>query len=414
MAIVRVEMFNRVAITGLGAITPAGNTISENWQNIVAGKSGIDFIKKFDTENFPIKVAGEVDVDVKDFIEGKDVKHFDPFIQYALIATQEAILDAGVQNFKDVGVIIGSGQGGISNIEKEHAKLISGRLRRVTPFFIPSSVIGMAAGVVSSKFGFRGPNYGVSSACATSAHAIMDACKMIAVGEVDTVVTGGAEATITPLSLAGFSRLNALNTETENPSQTSRPFDLQRNGFVMGEGAGIVVLENMASAIKRGARIYGEIAGFGATSDASHLTAPSPDGRGQSQAMQKALDMAGVDSAQINYINAHGTSTPLNDKIETLAIKNVFAENAKRVSISSTKSMTGHLLGAAGVVELIYSIQAIKNSLIPPTINLKNPDPDCDLNYTANVFESKNIEYALSNSFGYGGTNASLLLKKVA
>ena len=407
-------MFNRVAITGLGAITPAGNTVLENWQNIIAGNSGIDFIKKFDTENFPIKIAGEIDVDIKDYIEGKDVKHFDPFIQYALIATQEAVLDAGIQDFKEVGVIIGSGQGGISNIEKEHAKLINGKLRRVTPFFIPSSVIGMAAGVVSSKFGFRGPNYGVSSACATSAHAIMDACKMIAIGEVDTVVTGGAEATITPLSMAGFSRLNALNTETQNPAQSSRPFDLQRKGFVMGEGAGIVVLENMATAIKRGAHIYGEVVGFGATSDASHLTAPSPDGIGQSLAMQKALDMAQIESAQVGYINAHGTSTPLNDKIETMAIKQVFDRHANQVSISSTKSMTGHLLGAAGVVEFIYSIQAIKNSEIPPTINLKDPDPDCDLNYTANKSVSKQIEYALSNSFGFGGTNASLLVKKAA
>ncbi|TQV82918.1 beta-ketoacyl-ACP synthase II [Aliikangiella coralliicola] len=407
-------MLNRVAITGLGAITPAGNTVEENWQSVVAGKSGIDFIQKFDTENFPIKIAGEVKANVQDFIEGKEIKHFDPFIQYALIATQEAVLDAGIQDLKDVGVVIGSGQGGISNIEREHSKLINGKIRRVTPFFIPSSVIGMASGVISSRFGFRGPSYGVSSACATSAHAIMDACKMIAVGEVDTVVTGGAEATITPLSLAGFSRLNALNTETENPQNASRPFDLQRSGFVSGEGAGIIVLENMASAIRRGATIYGEIAGFGATSDASHLTAPCPDGVGQSLAMQKAVDMANITPQQVGYINAHGTSTPLNDKIETLAIKNVFGDGASEVAISSTKSMTGHLLGAAGAVELIYCIEAIKASQIPPTINLKTPDPDCDLNYTANAAEFQNIEYALSNSFGFGGTNASLLLKKVA
>ncbi|WP_144392012.1 beta-ketoacyl-ACP synthase II [Pleionea sediminis] len=406
-------MLHRVVVTGMGTVSPVGNTLQENWNSILNGRSGISTINKFDTEKFPVKIAGEVNIDIAERLQDKNAKRLDPFIQYALIAAEEAIEHAGIRNKKDVGVVIGSGQGGISNIEKEHTKLSKGQLKRLTPYFIPSSVIGMAAGYVSSHFSFIGPNYGVTSACATSAHAIIDAVRMIALGEVDTVVTGGSEATITPLSLAGFSRLNALCLE-ENPLQASRPFDLNRSGFVSGEGAGILVLESYESAIKRNATIYGEIKGYGATSDAYHITAPCPEATGQATAMGKALAMAGVNPDQIDYINAHGTSTKLNDKIETKAIKKVFAESARSVSISSTKSMTGHLLGAAGVVETIYCLMSLHDNAIPPTINLNEQDPDCDLDYTPNKMKRKNVDWCLSNSFGFGGTNASLVLKKVA
>ncbi|NVJ49566.1 MAG: beta-ketoacyl-ACP synthase II [Gammaproteobacteria bacterium] len=407
-------MYHRIAVTGMGMVSPLGIGVAKNWTAAINGVSGINYISKFDTENFPVKVAGEVRDDIFSYLDRRDTKHLDPFIQYALIAAQEAIEAAGLHQMRDVGVIVGSGQGGISNIEKEHPKVIGGKIRRVTPFFIPSSVIGMASGIISSKFKFNGPSYGVSSACATSAHAIMDACKMIAVGEVDAVVTGGAEATITPLSLAGFVRLNALNTEQTEPMCASRPFDKTRNGFVSGEGAGILVLENMASAIRRGATIYGEIVGFGASSDAHHITAPTPDGTGQMNAMNKAIKMAAIDYHEIGYINAHGTSTPLNDKIETHAIKRLFNGHARDLAISSTKSMTGHMLGAAGAAEAIFSLLAINERKLPPTINLHQPDPECDLQYTANQCLEKTVDYALSNSFGFGGTNASLLFGRVA
>lgn len=407
-------MLNRVVVTGMGIISPLGIGVDENWNRLIAGQSGIDYIKKFETDTFPIKIAGEVPSHYQDYLEGKDSRHLDPFIQYALIATQQALEDSELFHQKHVGVVIGSGQGGISNIEREHPKVINGKIRRVTPFFIPSSVIGMASGVISARYGFEGPSYGVSSACATSAHAIMDACKMIAVGEVDKVITGGSEATITPLSLAGFSRLNALNTQVDNPSCASRPFDKNRSGFVSGEGAGILVLESMESAIRRNATIYAEIAGFGATSDAHHLTAPCPEGKGQVAAMQKAIEMSGLELEQVGYINAHGTSTPLNDKIETLAIKRLFSAHSKSLTISSTKSMTGHMLGAAGAAELIYTIKSMQHDRIAPTINLITPDPDCDLDYTANQSVTRRFDAALSNSFGFGGTNASLLIKKVA
>jgi len=407
-------MYHRIAITGMGMVSPLGVGVAKNWSSAIQGKSGVGFISKFDTSDFPVKIAAEVSENIADYLPSKDTKHLDPFIQYALIAAQEALDCANLKDLSNVGVVVGSGQGGISNIEREYPKVMSGKFRRVTPFFIPSSVIGMASGIISAKYGFKGPSYGVSSACATSAHAIMDACKMIAVGEVDAVVTGGSEATITPLSLAGFVRLNALNVEVNNPLTASRPFDKTRSGFVSGEGAGILVLENMASAVRRGATIYGEIVGFGASSDANHITAPTADGQGQFQAMERAVHMAGIAPEQIGYINAHGTSTPLNDKVETIAIKRLFNGHAKELSISSTKSMTGHMLGAAGVAEAIFSILAINERKIPPTINLNQPDPDCDLEYTANRVREKSIDYAMSNSFGFGGTNASLLFGKVA
>ncbi|NVJ59378.1 MAG: beta-ketoacyl-ACP synthase II [Gammaproteobacteria bacterium] len=406
-------MLHRVVITGMGVVSPIGNTLQENWHSLTAGHSGIDYINKFDTGEFPIKIAGQVKLDISERLVDKNAKRLDPFIQYALIAAEEAIDQAGIRDKTEVGVVIGSGQGGISNIEREHTKLTQGQLRRLTPYFIPSSVIGMAAGYVSSHFNFVGPNYGVTSACATSAHAIIDAARMIALGEIDTVVTGGSEATITPLSLAGFSRLNALCLD-QSPSNASKPFDLNRSGFVSGEGAGVLVLESYESALKRNATIYGELVGYGATSDAYHITAPCPEGKGQSSAMRKALSMAGLNPEQVDYINAHGTSTKLNDKIETKAIRDVFSEAAKTVSISSTKSMTGHLLGAAGVVESIFSLLALNHNTIPPTINLNDADPDCDLDYTPNHAKQKKVDICLSNSFGFGGTNASLVFKKVA
>ncbi|MCO7225887.1 beta-ketoacyl-ACP synthase II [Pleionea sp. CnH1-48] len=407
-------MNRRVVITGMGLLSPLGEGVSVNWEALLEGRSGISNISKFDTSEFPIKIAGEIKSDLLDHFSVKDKKKIDPFIQYALVAAKEAIADANLTQKEGVGVIIGSGQGGINNIEEQQARVQSGRYNRVTPYFIPSSVIGMAAGHVSAHFGFDGPSYGVSSACATSAHAIIDACKTIRLGEADVMIAGGSEATITPLSLAGFARINALSHQFDTPETASRPFDRERDGFVSSEGAGILVLEELESALRRNAPIYAEIGGYGMSSDAFHATAPHPEAHGQIKALDKALRSSNTNAKQVDYINAHGTSTALNDRIETKAIKKTFGEHAKKLSISSTKSMTGHMLGAAGATELIFSAKTIEKGIIPPTINLHNADPDCDLDYTPNEAKTKNVDVCLSNSFGFGGTNTSILLKKVS
>ncbi|NPA41821.1 MAG: beta-ketoacyl-ACP synthase II [Aquificae bacterium] len=413
-------MRRRVVITGLGAVTPIGTGVSKFWENLTKGVSGIDLIKGFDPDEFglTVKIAGEVkDFDPLQFMDKKEASRLSLFVQYAVAASEEAIRDskikeAGYDPLK-IGVIIGTGIGGLRDIEKEHSVILKKGARRVSPFFIPYGISNMGAGYVAIRHGFKGPNYCVVSACATGNHAIGDAFRMIQAGDIDAAIAGGTEAAITPLGVAGFAVMRALSTRNDEPQKASRPFDKDRDGFVMGEGAGIVVLEEYEHAKARGAKIYAELVGYGATDDAYHITAPHECGEGAYECMKLALEDAGLNPDEVDYINAHGTSTPLNDKVETLAIKQLFKEHAYKLKISSNKSMVGHLLGAAGAVEAVASVKTIETGVIPPTINLENPDPECDLDYVPNEAVEADVRVVLSNSFGFGGTNACLIFKKV-
>ncbi|RMG74961.1 MAG: beta-ketoacyl-[acyl-carrier-protein] synthase II [Nitrospirae bacterium] len=410
-------MKRRVVITGIGVITPLGTGVEKTWKGLLEGRSGIGKITHFDASELPVQIAGEVrDFNPEDYIEPKEIRKMDRFIHFALAASEMAIKDAGLKidssNADRVGVIIGSGIGGLPKIEEYTLILHERGYRRVSPFFIPMNIINLAAGRVSIRFGAKGPNSAVVTACSSGSHAIGDAFKIIQRGDADAMIAGGSESVICPLGIAGFTVMKALSKRNNEPEKASRPFDLERDGFVMAEGAGIVVMEALEQALKRGAKIYAEVVGYGMTGDAYHITAPSPNGEGAARCMKMAIDDAGIRPEEVNYINAHGTSTKFNDELETMAIKTVFGEHAYKVAVSSTKSMTGHLLGAAGGVEAVISALSIYHDVVPPTINLENPDPECDLDYVPNKKREMTVNYALSNSFGFGGTNACLLFKK--
>ena len=406
-------MPRRVVITGMGLLSPIGNSVSEFDLGLRNGQNGIGPITHFDTTDFSVHIAGEVLINIEEKINRRECNRMDRFTAMAIIASDEAIQQSGIDNDslnkERMGVIIGSGIGGITTFEEQHHKLINSP-RRVSPFFIPSMISDIASGQVSIKYGLKGPNYCVVSACSTASHAIGDAFRMICFGDADVIVTGGADATITPMAIAGFTNMKAL-TKNGDPESASRPFDAARDGFVMGEGAGILILEEMKHAQDRGANILAEMSGYGATADAHHLTSPSPDGEGAVRAMKLAIEDAECSPSDIDYINAHGTSTPYNDKIETSAIKSVFGNHSLDLSVSSTKSMTGHLLGAAGGIEAIASVLTIINNYLPPTIHYKIPDPECDLNYVPNKSIEKDVHYSMSNTFGFGGHNAVLIFK---
>ncbi|MEJ2697093.1 MAG: beta-ketoacyl-ACP synthase II [Candidatus Sulfobium sp.] len=407
----------RVVITGLGLVTPLGVGVAKSWSGMTEGRSGVRRITRFDASAFQTQIAGEVDgFDPEDYIEPKEVKKMDRFIHFGLAASVMAMEDSGLKidehNAPRVGVFVGAGMGGLPAIEHYHKVLMEKGPRRITPFFIPMLIINLAAGQISIRFGAKGPNSAVATACATGSHAIGDAFKVIQRGDADAMIAGGTESVITTMGIGGFNAMKALSTRNDAPQKASRPFDSDRDGFVMGEGAGIVVLEERTHALQRGARIYAEIVGYGLTGDAYHITAPAPEGEGAARCMAMALKDGGVDPAEVGYINAHGTSTKYGDEIESAAVKTVFGDHAYKVSISSTKSMTGHLLGAAGGVEAVVSALSIHEGLIPPTINLDNPDPECDLDYVPHTARKADVRYALSNSFGFGGTNACLLFKK--
>jgi len=407
-------MKKRVVITGLGAVTPIGNDVDVMWQNVKKGTCGIDFITRFDTENFKVKLAAEVkDLYVEDFISKQEIRKLDYFIQFAIIGAIKAYEDAKFTtiNKERLGVILSSGIGGLETIETNHEKLVDKGPDRVSPHFIPMVLINLAAGNVAINLGAKGICLSVVTACAASTDAIGTAFRHIQNGDLDAAVAGGAEASITPLGIAGFSVMRAV-TESTDPKRASIPFDAERNGFVMGEGAGVIILESLDHALARGAKIYGELVGYGATCDAHHITAPDPSGEGAVRAMDMAIKDAGILPKDIDYINAHGTSTPLNDKTETAAVKEVFKESVDKLAMSSTKSMTGHLLGAAGAVEAIISVKALEEGFLPPTIGYKEKDPDCDLDIVPNQGRSENIKYAMSNSLGFGGHNACIVIKK--
>jgi len=407
----------RVVITGIGLVSSLGIGTEATWQALLAGTSGVTRVTRFDITGYAAQIAAEVKgFDPLDFVEKKDVKKMDVFIQYALAASQFAMDDSGLritpENAPDVGVFIGSGIGGFQTIEREHSALLAGGPRKISPFFIPSAIINLASGQVSIRFGAKGPNLASCTACSASAHAIGDSFEIIRRGDADVMITGGSEAAITPMSLGGFAALRALSTRNDEPHRASRPFDKDRDGFVIGEGAGTLILEELGHATRRGARIYAEIVGYGMSGDAHHITAPSEDGEGGVRVMRMAVKKAGIQPNQVDYINAHGTSTPFNDRLETLAIKTLFGDHARKLAISSTKSMTGHLLGGAGGLEAGISALAVRHQIVPPTINLDHPDPECDLDYVPCTSRPMPITYALSNSFGFGGTNAALLFKK--
>jgi 3-oxoacyl-[acyl-carrier-protein] synthase II len=407
----------RVVITGIGLVSSLGIGTAATWQALLAGTSGVTRVTRFDITSYAAQIAAEVKgFDPLDFVEKKDVKKMDVFIQYALAASQFAMDDSGLritpENAPDVGVYIGSGIGGFQTIEREHSALLAGGPRKISPFFIPSAIINLASGQVSIRFGAKGPNLASCTACSASAHAIGDSFEIIRRGDAEVMITGGSEAAITPMSLGGFAALRALSTRNDEPHRASRPFDKDRDGFVIGEGAGTLILEELGHATRRGARIYAEIVGYGMSGDAYHITAPSEDGEGGVRVMRMAVKKAGIQPDQVDYINAHGTSTPYNDKLETLAIKTLFGDHARKLAISSTKSMTGHLLGGAGGLEAGISALAVYHQIAPPTINLDQPDPECDLDYVPCTSRPMPITYALSNSFGFGGTNAALLFKK--
>ena len=410
-------MSRRVVVTGVGLVSPLGVGTDANWDALLAGRSGIGAITKFDASQYAARIAGEVkDFDPLQFVDKKDVKKMDVFIQFAIAASQFALNDSGLAITPDiatrVGVFIASGIGGFTTIEREHKALIEGGPRKISPFFIPASIINLAAGQVSIRVGAKGPNSATCTACSASAHAIGDAFEVIRRDQADVMIAGGSEAAITPLGVGGFAAMRALSTRNEEPHRASRPFDKDRDGFIMGEGSGVIVLEALEFARRRGAPVYAELVGYGMSGDAYHITAPSEDGDGGMRVMQNALRQAGIRPEQVDYINAHGTSTPYNDKLETLAIKRLFGDHAAKLAISSTKSMTGHLLGAAGGLEAGISALAIKHQVIPPTINYETPDPECDLDYVPNTKRDAKLEYALSNSFGFGGTNGALLFKR--
>jgi 3-oxoacyl-[acyl-carrier-protein] synthase II len=407
----------RVVITGIGLVSSLGIGTDANWKALVAGTSGVDRISKFDATGFAAQIAAEVrGFDPLDYIDKKDVKKMDVFIQYAVAASQFAMDDSGLEitpsNAPEVGVFIGSGIGGFQTIEREHSALLNGGPRKISPFFIPSAIINLAAGQVSIRFGAKGPNLATCTACSASAHAIGESFEIIRRGDAEAMIAGGSEAAITPMSVGGFGALRALSTRNDNPRGASRPFDKDRDGFIIGEGAGMLILEELEYARKRGAHIYAEVVGYGMSADAYHITAPSEDGDGGVRCMKMAVCKAGIPPDQVDYINAHGTSTPYNDRLETLAIKSLFGDHAYKLAVSSTKSMTGHLLGGAGGLEAGISALAVFHQVAPPTINLDDPDPDCDLDYVPHTGRPMSIRYALSNSFGFGGTNAALLFKK--
>jgi 3-oxoacyl-[acyl-carrier-protein] synthase II len=410
-------MKKRVVVTGLGIMSPLGIGIEENWQAIMQGKSGVGPITRFDTTDFPSKIAGEVkNFDPLNYVDKKDVKKMDAFIHYAIAAGTMAIKDSGLKidesNADRVGVLVGSGLGGLETIERYHTILLKKGPKKISPFFVPMLIVNLAPGQISIYFGCRGPNSSVVTACATGNHSIGEASRIIQRGDAEAMIAGGVESTITPLAVGGFCALKALSTRNDEPQKASRPFEKDRDGFVIAEGAGIVILEEMEGAIKRGARIYAEIIGFGCNADAHHITAPPPNGEGAVRCMQLSLNDAGLAPQDIDYVNAHGTSTPLNDLSETIAMKTLFKEHVKKLAVSSTKSMTGHLLGAAGGVEAIFSILAMHHGMIPPTINYETPDPECDLDYVPNVARKQDINVTMSTSFGFGGTNATLVFRK--
>jgi 3-oxoacyl-[acyl-carrier-protein] synthase II len=408
----------RVVVTGIGMVSPLGNTTETTWKGLVEGQSGIGRVTRFDVTDYPCKIAGEVrGFAPEEWIEKKEIKKSDTFIHYAIAASQMAVDDAGLKVDPDqadrVGVIIGSGIGGLPLIEETHKKLLEKGPSRISPFFIPGLIVNLAAGHVSIRFGAKGPNSAPATACATGAHAIGDSMKVIQRGDADVMIAGGTEAVVTPLAIGGFSAMRALSTRNDEPERASRPWDADRDGFVMGEGAGIVILEELEHARKRGATIYCELTGYGMTADAYHITAPAEDGDGMSRVMIRALKDAGLEPDQIDYINAHGTSTPHGDRAETVAIKRVFGEHAYKLAVSSTKSMTGHLLGAAGGLEAAICARIMRESCIPPTINYEKPDPDCDLDYVPNTRREKKMRNVVSNSFGFGGTNATLIFSAI-
>lgn len=412
-------MQNRVVVTGMGVVTPIGLDLASFWKNVCEGQSGAGVITKFDVTNYPAKIAAELKgFDPEQFLERKEARRVDEFVQYAVAATRMAVEDAGLKPDEEeserVGVVIGSGVGGIWTFERQHSQLVEKGPGRVSPFFIPMMIADMASGMVSILFGFKGPNYTTVSACSSGAHGIGDALRILQRGEADVMVTGGAEASISPMAVAGFSNMKALSLRNDEPERASRPFDAQRDGFVLGEGAGIIVLETLDHAKKRGARIYAELAGYGATADAYHMTAPHENGEGAIRAMQLALKDAGLRPDDIDYINAHGTSTPMGDRIETAAIKAVFGDYAYRLTVSSTKSLIGHLLGASGGVEFVATTLSVVENRVHPTINQENPDPECDLDYAPNKAKERLVRAALTNSFGFGGHNVSLVIKKYA
>lgn len=411
------RLTHRVVITGTGVISPIGNEVSSFWENLLAGQSGIDYVTQFDPSDYAVKIAGEVkDFDPSKYFPRKDVRRLDRFVQFAIAASLEAVenaqLDMEQVDVHRVGVYIGSGIGGLSTLEQQHKILLEKGPRRVSPFFIPMMIANMASGQVSIRLGAKGPNSAAVSACATGTHSIGDAFKILARGDADVMIAGGAEATILPMAFAGFAAARALSKRNDEPQKASRPFDRDRNGFVMGEGAGIMVLETLEHAQKRGAPIIAEIVGYGMTGDAYHLTHPAPEGEGAQRSMIAAVKDANLEPTDIDYINAHGTSTELNDKYETIAIKQAFGDHAYKLAVSSTKSMTGHLLGAAGGVEAIATALALKHQVIPPTINYEHPDPDCDLDYVPNEARPAELCFALSNSLGFGGHNATIALKR--
>ena len=410
-------MNRRVVVTGVGLVSPLGIGTAATWEALCEGRSGIGPITKFDASDYAARIAGEVHgFDPLAFVARKDVKKMDVFIQYAIAAADFARADAGLEVTPELaprtGVYIASGIGGFSTIEREHQALLKGGPRKISPFFIPAAIINLAAGQVSIRLGAKGPNSATCTACSASAHAVGDAYETIRRGDADVMVAGGSEAAITPMGVGGFAAMRALSTRNDEPARACRPFDRERDGFIIGEGAGVVILEERDRALARGVPVYAELVGYGMSADAHHVTAPAEDGDGAFRVMRAAVDQAGIAPAQVDYINAHGTSTPFNDRIETLAIKRCFGEHARDLAVSSTKSMTGHLLGAAGGVEAGIAALAMREQILPPTINLENPDPDCDLDYVPNVRRPVSMEYALSNSFGFGGTNASLLFRR--
>jgi 3-oxoacyl-[acyl-carrier-protein] synthase II len=408
----------RVVVTGMGAVTPIGIGIKEYWDGLLHGKNGVDLISKFDTSKFDTKFAAEVkNFNPEDYLEKKEIRRLDPFNQFALVTAIMAMKDSGIDvngvDAEKFGVIYGSGIGGMITLEKQHWLYFENKdPHKISPFFVPMMISDMAAGQISIKFGLKGPNYATTSACATSSHAIADAFMLIQRGSTDIMMCGGSEAAVTEMSIGGFNAMRAISTWNDRYKEASRPFDKDRNGFVMGEGAGTLILEELEHAKARGAKIYAEIAGIGLTGDAYHITAPSPSGDGAIRAMKAAMADGDIEAVNVDYINAHGTSTPYNDVTETRAIKAVFGDHAYDMVINSTKSMTGHLLGAAGGIEAIATVFSVLNDKIPPTINLDNPDPECDLNYSAKIVTEKKINYAISNTFGFGGHNASILFKK--
>lgn len=410
----------RVVVTGLGCVSPVGNTVDDAWANILAGKSGIDLITRFDASTFACKIAGEVrNFDLESYISAKEARTMDSFIHYGIAAAMQAVVDAGLPTGDElgeeeatrIGCVIGSGIGGLPLIESMHTELTNRGARRISPFFVPATIINMTAGHVSMKYGFKGPNIAIVTACTTGLHCIGEAGRMIEYGDADVMVAGGSEATVSPLGIGGFAAMRALSTRNDDPATASRPWDKDRDGFVLGEGAGMLVLEEYEHAVARGAKIYAELAGFGMSGDAGHMTAPNMDG--PRRAMLSALRNAGVNADQVDYLNAHGTSTPLGDLNETNAIKAALGDHAKKIVVNSTKSMTGHLLGGAGGIESVFTVLAVHHQKSPPTINIFNQDPECDLDYCANIARDMRIDVAVKNNFGFGGTNGSLVFKRV-